>query len=41
MTQVLATMRPADTSFKVAMDDLNRFMKSYELPVDNQRGNPA
>ncbi len=36
MTQVLATMRPADTSFKVAMDDLNRFMKSYELPVDNQ-----
>ena len=36
MTQVLATMRPADTSFKVAMDDLNRFMKSYELPVDHQ-----
>ena len=29
-------MRPSDTTFKVAMDDLNRFMKSYELPLDNQ-----
>ena len=29
-------MRPADTNFKIAMDDLNRFMKNYELPVDQQ-----
>ena len=36
MTQVLATMQPADTSFKVAMDNLNRFMKSYELDLDMQ-----
>ena len=36
MTQVLATMQPADTDFKVAMDNLNRFMKSYELSLDMQ-----
>lgn len=36
MTQVLATMAPADTEFHITMDDLNRFMKGYELPLDMQ-----